>query len=56
MTTGFGFCHNCGTPLVSVGQKFCAACGLAFSGVMPPGGSNTYQQHPGYEQVNAPPS
>ena len=37
MTTGFGFCPNCGTPLVSVGQKFCIGCGHAFAGAVPAG-------------------
>jgi hypothetical protein len=27
MTTGFGFCANCGTPRISADQKFCAVCG-----------------------------
>lgn len=36
MTTGFGFCPNCGTPLVSAGQKFCIGCGYAFSSAVPP--------------------
>ena len=28
MTTGFGFCPNCGAPLTEAGQRFCAACGF----------------------------
>ena len=29
MTTGFGFCANCGTPATSAAEKFCASCGTA---------------------------
>lgn len=27
MTTGFGFCGNCGTPSTGPGEKFCGSCG-----------------------------
>lgn len=29
MTTGFGFCANCGTPAGAPDEKFCASCGAA---------------------------
>jgi hypothetical protein len=32
MTTGFGFCPNCGAALTEAGQRFCAACGFTLSG------------------------
>ena len=35
MTTGFGFCPNCGTPRIAAEQKFCAGCGAALSPVAP---------------------
>ncbi len=28
MTTGFGFCPNCGAALTEAGQRFCAECGF----------------------------
>jgi hypothetical protein len=31
MTTGFGFCANCGTPRLAADQKFCAVCGSALA-------------------------
>ena len=36
MTTGFGFCSNCGTPRIAAEQKFCAGCGSTISAVAPP--------------------
>ena len=36
MTTGFGFCANCGTPRTAVDQKFCNTCGSAFPAATPP--------------------
>jgi antitoxin (DNA-binding transcriptional repressor) of toxin-antitoxin stability system len=36
MTTGFGFCANCGTPRLAADQKFCAVCGSALSPTAPP--------------------
>lgn len=29
MTTGFGFCPNCGTPRATADQRFCPSCGAA---------------------------
>jgi hypothetical protein len=31
MTTGFGFCPNCGTPRIAAEQRFCAGCGATLS-------------------------
>ena len=36
MTTGFGFCANCGTPRISADQKFCAVCGTPLPEAVPP--------------------
>ena len=36
MTTEFAFCATCGTPRDAADQKFCAACGSAFSPAAPP--------------------
>jgi hypothetical protein len=35
MTTGFGFCPNCGTPRVAAEQRFCAGCGATLSSAAP---------------------
>ena len=36
MTTGFGFCANCGTPRLAADQKFCAVCGSTLAPTAPP--------------------
>ena len=35
MTTGFGFCPNCGTPRMAADQRFCAGCGATLSPAAP---------------------
>ncbi len=34
MTTGFGFCPQCGTPRIAADQRFCAACGNDLSALV----------------------
>lgn len=37
MTTGFGFCANCGTPKNAADQRFCAGCGSDLATAAPSG-------------------
>jgi hypothetical protein len=60
MTTGFGFCPNCGAAMTEAGQRFCAACGFtlpvsaaAAAGVAP--ASAMVPPHPAGPQPPAPP-
>jgi hypothetical protein len=56
MTTGFGYCANCGTPRVSTEQTTCNACGAVFAA--PPTWAQPAQpawQQPAWQQP-APPA
>jgi hypothetical protein len=60
MTTGFGFCPNCGAAMTEAGQRFCAVCGFtlpvsaaAAAGVAP--ASAMVPPHPAGPPPPAPP-
>jgi hypothetical protein len=36
MTTGFGFCAQCGTPRIAAEQRFCAGCGTDLAAMVVP--------------------
>jgi hypothetical protein len=36
MTTGFGFCPQCGTPRIAAEQRFCAGCGTDLAAIVVP--------------------